>query len=79
MARFSTYLISLEEGTVEGTNDVELIESYINNDAYLILLPNSGDGAYFLGSRKENEIPELLSDTPSSATDEDDDPTDSAL
>ena len=67
--KFQWYIINLEEGTVEGTNDVEAIEGFINSDEYLIL--TAQHGRYFLGSRKENEVTEL--EIASDADNEDDD------
>lgn len=55
--KFQFYIINLEEGTVEGTNDVEKLDPYIVNDEYLIL--TAQHGSYWLGSRKDNDVQEL--------------------
>lgn len=55
--KFQWYIIDLDEGTVEGTNDVDMLENYIENDQYCIL--TAQHGKYYLGSRKENEVREL--------------------
>lgn len=55
--KFQWYIINLEEGTVVGTNDVELAQPFINNDDYLLL--TAQHGRYYLGSNTENEVQEL--------------------
>lgn len=57
MAAFQWYIINLDEGTVEGTNNVEHLEEFLKDDSYLCL--TGQHGIYYLGSRKENQVHEL--------------------
>lgn len=68
--KFQWYVIDLEEGTVKGTNDVEVVQKggFLENDAYVIL--TAQHGMYYLGSTKENQVEELTVDNP----DHNDDP-----
>jgi len=56
MAKFVFYVIDLDEGTVTGTNNVEQVEEFVENDQYIVL--HQG-GTYWLGSRKENDVQAL--------------------
>lgn len=67
--KFIFYVIDLEEGTVRGTNDVEEIEEFIDDDFFIILHQN---GSYFRGNREEVDVQSLES-SDESGEDPDDD------
>lgn len=54
MAKFLFYVVDLEEGTVTGSNNVETVEQFVENDQYTVIHAQSG--VYWLGSRKENNV-----------------------
>lgn len=54
MARFAIHVVDLDEGTVQGTNNVEDVQDVMNDDRYLILMAQSG--VYFHGDTNELEI-----------------------
>lgn len=55
--KFQWYIINCDEGTVEGTNDVDAARPYIEDDSYVVL--TAQHGMYYLGSTKENQVQEL--------------------
>lgn len=59
MARFVFYIVNLEDGTVKGSNNVEAIDSLVEDDNWLIIHKDSG--TFFCGSRDSQEIPEMPS------------------
>ena len=54
MARFVFYCVNLDTGEVDGTNEVEALESLVDSDSYIIIHKDSG--TYFYGSRQELDI-----------------------
>lgn len=58
--KFQWYIINCEDGTVEGTNDVEQCEEFIENSDYVIL--TAQHGTYFNGDRSAVDVEELSSD-----------------
>lgn len=56
MSKYVWYIINLDDGTVQGTNDVEQVEQFVENDSFMCL--HQG-GSYFLGSREENKVEAL--------------------
>ena len=69
--KYLFYIIDNDEGTVQGTNIVEQVEQFIENDQYTII--HSQSGTYWCGSRKENKVEEIvdegLEDTDSDSDD----------
>lgn len=55
--RFQWYIISLEEPSIRGTNDVEKAEPFLDNEDYLVLTAQHGQ--FFHGSRDLNDVKEL--------------------
>lgn len=54
--KFVFYIIDIDEGTIEGTNDVEVAERFIENNHHIILHPG---GTYFAGSREERDVKDI--------------------
>ena len=55
--KFAMYIIYLPDGTVEGTNDVDVAQPFVENDDYVVL--HAQHGVYFLGDRNEQEVHEV--------------------
>ena len=70
MARFAMYVVNLEEGTVQGTNDAEAITNLPEwpSEQYLVIHSTYGD--FHLGDDAAASIQELKS---SNDEDEDED------
>lgn len=56
MAASVWYIVDLNEGSVQSTNDNEVAEQFLCNDEYLVIHQN---GTYFCGSRLAREPEEL--------------------
>ncbi len=68
--KFQWYIVDLEKGNVQGTNDVELAKPFMENDAYLIF--TAQHGLYYCGSTVEHDV-EKIADNSDYGDDEDDD------
>lgn len=55
--KFQWYVVDLEEGSVQGSNDVDVVRPYITDDQYLVF--TAQHGKYYLGSTTEKEVKEL--------------------
>lgn len=61
MSKHVFYIVDLDEGTVQGTNNVEVAESFITNDSYVII---HQAGTYFCGSRVDRDVETIPNDDP---------------
>jgi hypothetical protein len=52
--KFAIYVVNLDDGEIAGYNDVDQVEQFIENDQYMILMPQHG--VYFLGSRVQKQV-----------------------
>lgn len=74
MARFAIHVVDLDEGTVQGTNNVEDVQDVMSDDRYLILMAQSG--VYFHGDTSELEIEPFPSKEELTADDDEEDDED---
>jgi hypothetical protein len=54
MTRYAIHVIDLDEGTVQGTNNVEDVQDVMSDDRYVIMMAQSG--VYFHGDTSEIQI-----------------------
>lgn len=60
MAKFVFYIVDLSDATVTGTNDIEVVEQFVENDDFVVIHKDSD--VYFCGNRDENDIAEVDAD-----------------
>lgn len=68
--KFQWYVVDLDEGTVAGSNDVDDVDQFIENDQYIVL--TAQHGCFFNGSRDQIEVEELGTDEDEEDEDEED-------
>lgn len=71
--RFQWYLVDTTEQTVQGCNDVEQLNAFLDNPEFVVL--SAQHGIFFNGSRDQNEVYELDSedmDDPDESEDDED-------
>lgn len=71
--RFQWYLVDTTEQTVQGCNDVEQLNAFLDNPEFVIL--SAQHGIFFNGSRDQQEVEEL-DDADMSDPDEEEDSDD---
>lgn len=59
MAKFVLYIIDLDEATVQGTNDVEQADRFVEDERFIVL---HQEGIYFQGRRIEEKVEPLEDD-----------------
>lgn len=69
--RFQWYIINLDDGSVQGSNDVEEFDDLMDDDQFVIL--SGQHGVFYNGSRDQNDVEEFCADTDEVEDDEDDD------
>ena len=69
--KYQWYVVDLDEGTINGSNDVDEIRPFVENDRYLVF--TAQHGVYCLGSTVEKEVQPLESEEGGDLGDEDDD------
>jgi hypothetical protein len=72
--KFQWYLIDCVAQTVKGTNDVEVVQTFLDNPDYILL--TAQHGKYFNGSKNEIEVEEFDSDVDDTDDDYEDDDSD---
>jgi hypothetical protein len=55
--KFQWYIVDLDNGTVQGSNDIEEFDDLLDDDQFVIL--TAQHGKYFNGSRDEVEVEAL--------------------
>lgn len=69
--KFQWYLVDCEEGTVKGTNDVEVVHDKLTDERYILL--TAQHGKYFCGSTDEIDVPEIEDDSSGDRVEEEED------
>ncbi len=59
--KFQWYVINLDEGTVYGHNDVDVVRPLIEKENFVVL--TAQHGKYYNGNTNEIDVKELSSDT----------------
>lgn len=57
--KFVFYIVELETGEVNGTNDADVVEEFVENDDYVII---HSEGSFFCGDRTEYEVQNIEDD-----------------